>query len=580
MDRLARPNDHAHRPAAGADDGPSTGGIATTRRQAVHAGVAVGAAAWVAGGAASLAGAVTGDRDDELRIPRDAIDPGEPTRTFRAPRRFDLLGARADDVRGLGLRVRARAAGGRWSPWRSLGVHDGHAPDGEAATMADPLWFAGAREVQVRARRRPDTALRLRLVTVPTKVKRASARAVRREATSTRRAAPRSAGDLRVDAPAIIPRSVWATGLRPRATPAMGDVQVAFVHHTVNRNDYAREESAAIVRAITEYHVRSNGWNDIGYNFVVDRFGQIFEGRAGGMDQPVVGAQAAGWNSFSTGIAIIGDFTATRPPDAALDAVAALIRWKLAVHGVPTAGSVTLTSIGGSGNQHPQGRAVTLPRVVGHRDGTKTDCPGAVLYGLLPELRRRVGGTTAPAVALTLEGPDDPVDYGGRLALAGRLTVGGEPAPGCRVTVQKRGESGRWVDIGAATTAADGSWSVECKWRRAAPVRAVWDGHSSPEVTPPIRPRLSLEQPTRRVRKGSRVRVRGRARGVDVVDVYVRRRVNGEYRVVARRRLKVRGSRVTGRVPVRGAGVNRIRVEVRTGGHTYRSPTRYMRAVR
>ncbi|MGE4425993.1 MAG: N-acetylmuramoyl-L-alanine amidase [Solirubrobacteraceae bacterium] len=545
----------------------------------MQTGVAVGAAAVVASTPAAVT-AATDDGAAVLRIPRRELDPGAVSRTFRAPRRFDLLGARIGDVRGLGVRVRARAAGGRWSAWQSLGVHDGHAPDGERATMADPLWFADARELQIRTRRRPDRDLRLELVSVPGSVKRSSARAVARAVAAPRKAGLRATGDPRVDAPAIIPRSVWATGLKPRGGPAMGDVQLAFVHHTVNRNDYRREESAAIVRAITEYHVRSNGWNDIGYNFVVDRFGQIFEGRAGGIDRPVIGAQAAGWNSFSTGIAIIGDFTATGPPEAALAAVAALIRWKLAVHGVPSAGTVALESIGGSGNQYPRGRVVTLPRVLGHRDGTKTDCPGAVLYGLLPALRQRVGGSAGPSIALTLDVPDDPVDYGEDLALSGRLTVGGVAAPGRNVSVQKRGESGRWVGIATAITAADGTWSATYPWRRAAPVRATWDGHSSPQVTPPIRPELSLSQPRRRVRKGARLRVRGRARGVDAVDVYVRRKVKGEYRVVARRRLKVRGSRVSGRVPVRGAGVNRIRMEVRTGGRTFRTGTRYLRAVR
>ena len=101
-------------------------------------------------------------------------------------------------------------------------------------------------------------------------------------------------------------------------------------------NEYAPEESAGIVLAIARYHRNSNGWNDIGYQFLVDKYGQVFEGRAGGIDKAVVGAQAQGWNSTSTGISCLGDFTAIAQTPEGLDALARLIGWKLSVHGIPT----------------------------------------------------------------------------------------------------------------------------------------------------------------------------------------------------------------------------------------------------
>src|SRR5438874_2012443 len=131
-------------------------------------------------------------------------------------------------------------------------------------------------------------------------------------------------------APPIIPRDEWgAASCPPRTTPGYGDVKLAFVHHTVTTNDYTPAQSAAIVRGICLYHRNTNGWNDIGYNFLVDKFGTIWEGRAGGVDQAVVGAQAQGYNSHSTGIADIGTHQDVPVSNAELNAFASLIRWKL-----------------------------------------------------------------------------------------------------------------------------------------------------------------------------------------------------------------------------------------------------------
>ena len=107
---------------------------------------------------------------------------------------------------------------------------------------------------------------------------------------------------------------------------------------------------------ICRYHRNSNGWNDIGYNFLVDKYGTIYEGRAGGVDQPIVGAQAQGFNPSSTGIANIGTFEDVPQSNEALDAMARLIRWKLPLHGAPT-GTVTVTSAGGASNRSARARA-------------------------------------------------------------------------------------------------------------------------------------------------------------------------------------------------------------------------------
>ena len=172
-------------------------------------------------------------------------------------------------------------------------------------------------------------------------------------------------------------------------------MKFAFIHHTVSANDYGPEDSAAMVLGICRYHRNSNGWNDIGYNFLVDRYGTIFEGRAGGIAEAVVGAQAQGYNSQSTGISSIGTFSTAGQTEAGLRAIAHLLGWKLGVHGVPARGRVSVVSGGGSTNRYPAGSRPSFERISGHRDANGTACPGNGLYGQLEQLRG--DGGTRPA---------------------------------------------------------------------------------------------------------------------------------------------------------------------------------------
>ena len=147
--------------------------------------------------------------------------------------------------------------------------------------------------------------------------------------------------------------------------------------------------------SVCRYHRNSNGWNDVGYNALVDKYGVLYEGRAGGLDQAVVGAQAQGFNDETAGIASIGDHTSVEATPETLSALATYIRWKLSVHGQPLSGPVTMSSSGGSATKYPAGRRVTLERVIGHRDTGRTACPGALLYAQLDELRALVASASA-----------------------------------------------------------------------------------------------------------------------------------------------------------------------------------------
>jgi hypothetical protein len=187
-------------------------------------------------------------------------------------------------------------------------------------------------------------------------------------------------------------------------------VKVALVHHTVNLNSYSREQVPAMILGICRFHRNSNGWNDIGYNFLVDKFGQLWEGRAGGIDRPVIGAQASGFNSQSFAVSNVGDHSSAPQTGGALNAMAALIRWKLPLHGQPTSGRITVTSSGGT--------PVTLERVSGHRDVNSTACPGAALYAQLPVLRSKVGDSTPTRARPSIRLKRSPAGTGvGRTAL-------------------------------------------------------------------------------------------------------------------------------------------------------------------
>jgi hypothetical protein len=195
--------------------------------------------------------------------------------------------------------------------------------------------------------------------------------------------------------PAIVPRLSWdADESIRRAPPTYAPkLRFAIVHHTAGKNDYTRAEAPAIVKGIELYHVKGNGWNDIGYNFLVDRFGTIYEGRYGGIDRSVVGAHALGFNTGSVGVAVLGTYGSAAPSRAAQDAVASLLAWRLDLAHVDPLSMLTVTS--GGSERYAPGMPVTLRAVSGHRDTGLTECPGAAFYRRLDAIAaaaREIGG--------------------------------------------------------------------------------------------------------------------------------------------------------------------------------------------
>ncbi|WP_329067619.1 peptidoglycan recognition protein family protein [Streptomyces sp. NBC_01429] len=187
--------------------------------------------------------------------------------------------------------------------------------------------------------------------------------------------------------PRIVTRKGWGAdeSLREKRFGYTSTVKAAFVHHSATGNNYTCKQAPSVLRSIYRYHVKSSGWRDFGYNFAIDKCGNIYEGRAGGVARPVLGAHTLGFNTNTMGIAVLGTYSGTNPPAAATTAVAQLTAWKLGLHRVNPKGKVTLTS-GGSG-KYSKGTRVSMNTISGHRDGFATECPGSRLYSRLGTVR-------------------------------------------------------------------------------------------------------------------------------------------------------------------------------------------------
>ncbi|MFF3202821.1 peptidoglycan recognition protein [Streptomyces sp. NPDC002962] len=198
--------------------------------------------------------------------------------------------------------------------------------------------------------------------------------------------------------PPIRSRADWGAdeSISPEAPEYNKDVKTVFVHHTDGTNDYTCDQTPSIIRSIYAYHVQVSGWKDLGYNFLVDKCGTLYEGRKGGVDLPVFGAHTYGWNRESAAVAVIGDHTTTTATGAALTSIARLAAWKLGQYGADPAGTVQLTAGATQknlfGKSFTTGSLYTFDRISGHRDGFNTECPGGLLYDQLPTVRTLAAG--------------------------------------------------------------------------------------------------------------------------------------------------------------------------------------------
>jgi hypothetical protein len=365
--------------------------VVRTLRHLVVLGFVVVGVGYVAGPALSTRPYMPEAVDFEQKLPpvaRVSAERGHGRALYRsgaidAPARFDLAGI-ASELRPV--EMRARLGDGEWTEWTE-------------AEGGDPVYFGGADQLQIRTSGwRPSGTLHYVNVSGPT----SPAQSLLTKAREAINAGFISAADLVSPAaeaapirPRIVSRAAWGAnrakgGCRPRGKPAYGEVKAAVVHHTVSAVDYTEAEAPAIVLGICRYHRNGNGWNDIGYQALVDRYGNLYMGRAGGIKQPVVGAQAQGFNAQTTAIASIGTHTKLPLMPDAHASMVDYLAWRLAVAGLQAYGKTTLTSAGGELSRYPKGRRVRLPRIFGHGTVGITACPGAALKAEIPQLIREV----------------------------------------------------------------------------------------------------------------------------------------------------------------------------------------------
>ncbi|WP_079252112.1 N-acetylmuramoyl-L-alanine amidase [Streptomyces sp. MP131-18] len=330
---------------------------------------------------------------------------------------FSLLGVIWDDpAAGLPgvVQVRTRAADtGDWSAWTDLDPQSAHAPDPGSAEAGDagvrggtaPLWVGASDGVRVRVvphdgEPAPALPAGLRLELVDPGQREGSGETLPAtgpgtdagtgpDAGAEARAGgsgAAAAGKHEGPRPPITIRSGWGAdeGLRESGFVYTNSVKTAFVHHTAGSNSYTCSEVPSVLRGIYRYHVQSQGWRDVGYNFFVDKCGKIYEGRAGGVAEPVQGAHTYGFNHNSMGVAVLGTYSSKDPGRDVRDALSLLTAWKLGLHDGNPQGTRNRTSGGG---KYAAGTTVRMKNISGHRDGYATDCPGDELYGDLGTVR-------------------------------------------------------------------------------------------------------------------------------------------------------------------------------------------------
>ncbi|RBY77802.1 hypothetical protein DQ238_14155 [Geodermatophilus sp. TF02-6] len=316
---------------------------------------------------------------------------------------FSLVGvtwAADPAVADVRVQVRVQDAGGAWGEWTEVGPEDADQnPDADSRAElrggTAPLWTGPSTGVEAEVVTRSGAAptdVQLDLID--------PGESAADDALGTPDI--QDTADAALAMPDVYSRAQWGAdpALMTWGAEYAPTIKAATLHHTAGANDYTADQVPAILRGIYTYHAQTRGWGDIGYNVLVDKFGRLWEGRAGGLASTVIGAHAGGFNTGTFGVSMLGTYDALTPPPATVDSVAAIIAWKFSLFGVDPNGTTVLTSGGGGTAKYAAGTRVTLPTIFGHRDVGNTTCPGNAGYARLGEIRGKVAAALTSAVPL------------------------------------------------------------------------------------------------------------------------------------------------------------------------------------
>lgn len=369
-------------------------------------------------------------------VPTDLVDKvGAQVKELTRDTPFSMVALTATDLAGTTTKLRAQRPDGTWGPWYDAETENGkdHPAPGKR-TGTEPIYVGNTKTVQMLVTRKPAAAP---VESTPLDDRSADPAQVNLEKLAAVLIDPgRGTIDENLSAvaaplpgggPKVITRAQWGADESLRCEePTYDDaVNAITVHHTAGRNDYTKAESAGIVRAIYSYHAKTLGWCDIGYNALVDKYGQIFEGRYGGLDKPVEGAHAGGFNINTAGVALMGDYEDEAPTDVSIQAIGKYIGWRAKMAGIDPEGQTTMYSEGSDYTKYALGQAVKLPNIFAHRDVGNTTCPGDAAYALMDKIRQ-----IAEDVAGSTDAPEQPGPARVRPGQnAGNPQAGPAPAP-------------------------------------------------------------------------------------------------------------------------------------------------------
>ncbi|MGU3291410.1 N-acetylmuramoyl-L-alanine amidase [Williamsia sp. M5A3_1d] len=420
--------------------------------------------------------------------------------------------------------IRAQKSDGSWGPWLSADPADGDPRTRERATAGtEPIWVGVTKAVQVAVTRagvatpaipgadgKPemtvapgDIAPRAFTVprspvagdpmtpapgtttaTGPAPVTGPSTPSVLENVVSTLKAAlidpgtPGGSGGalglptvLPGQQPPVITRAQWGADESKRCDQPTYDptLKAAVVHHSAGNNDYTPEQSAEIVRGIYAYHAQTLGWCDIGYNALVDKYGQIFEGAFGGLDRNVQGTHTGGFNRDTVGVAMLGNYNDVAPTAEMIRSVGSYLGWRLKLAGLDPKGTAQLTSQGFDSARFAAGQNSDLPVISGHRDYDNTECPGTLGYAALPQIREvaagnlAAAGTTAPTATAPTDAtpaPASPTATSPTTAPNDSTTLGGVATQVLSAT-DPGAIAQKWLSMGGATGALGAPTSAE-----------------------------------------------------------------------------------------------------------------------